>query len=744
MSRPTILTRGGGPCLALLAGAAWLACCTTLPPEGQTARAPEAPQPAEQMSEKLTDPRSGPVSAGSPRAGNSVPADPDPAQQQRWAMRADDQRDLEAGRAAEQLRQQPPSPAAPPPTGKPSDPADARTGTGSPPPPPGAPPPASSRPARENDADRKRAMAEAAAPDPKAEAPGPKLRDEAKADRAIAIPRDTELWIIQRPRQGRAHAAAALTKEKDAFDAAGLGAVRLGAKGELVRQPLTMLDGSVRAQVNGVAAQVVVRQKFSNPFPEAVEAVYMLRLPDDAAVCDFVMTVGKRQIRAVVRERAEAAEIYSQAVRQGHAAVLLASDGDNLFTQNIGNIPAGGEVDVAMTYFQGVPYVDGAFELALPGGMRGTSPLELTIEPGAPLASVASPTHPVNARMSHRGTRAEVSLAAGGPASDGEIRVRWETSGGGVRLAGSAASAGEGERYFNLAVLPPADADLPAARGINLVFLLDRSPTLGDAGFRIADSLVGAAEHMTTPGESAKADVVARLDMDPAAPALQAQRLLAEMPADGRRRQVVLLTDGRFPGALDLLAALQRQGARTSNRFSVVAIGPSPDLAVCSALARAGRGRVIAATSQEAATPAAWSLLLTAGRPALTNVRIDVVGSGEAEVYPSVLPDLVAGRSLSVSGRITGGGATDPVRVKVTGDWLGERRTYEIELPITAAVASEPTATSRLWARRAVAEMCSYLPLATDAPAAARARALALRHGVVSGYTALICVDAVK
>ena len=48
---------------------------------------------------------------------------------------------------------------------------------------------------------------------------------------------------------------------------------------------------------------VEVTQQFANPFSEKNEALYVFPLPEDAAVNDFLMTIGSRTIRGVIRER---------------------------------------------------------------------------------------------------------------------------------------------------------------------------------------------------------------------------------------------------------------------------------------------------------------------------------------------------------------------------------------------------------------------------------------------------------
>ncbi|MGP1345927.1 MAG: VIT domain-containing protein [Phycisphaerales bacterium] len=130
--------------------------------------------------------------------------------------------------------------------------------------------------------------------------------------------------------------------------------------------PVPLEHTGVSGSIQGSIASVSVTQRFANPFNEKIEAVYVFPLPHNAAVHDFVMTVGDRKIRGVIRERQQAERIYSEARAQGHVASLLTQERDNVFTQKVANIEPGKRIDVTIDYFHTLAYVDGWFEWAFP------------------------------------------------------------------------------------------------------------------------------------------------------------------------------------------------------------------------------------------------------------------------------------------------------------------------------------------------------------------------------------------
>src|SRR5207247_7169586 len=97
----------------------------------------------------------------------------------------------------------------------------------------------------------------------------------------------------------------------------------------------------VKASISGYIGSVEVVQQFLNPYSSKIEAVYVFPLPHNAAVNEFIMTIGDRRIRGIIRERKEAEEIYQAAKRQGYVASLLTEERPNVLTQSVANTEQG-------------------------------------------------------------------------------------------------------------------------------------------------------------------------------------------------------------------------------------------------------------------------------------------------------------------------------------------------------------------------------------------------------------------
>ena len=132
-----------------------------------------------------------------------------------------------------------------------------------------------------------------------------------------------------------------------------------GESGDTRHVPLPLRHTAVDASVAGHVGTVRVRQRFENPFDTKIEAVYVFPLPERAAVSEFLMVIGDRTIRGIVREKEEAEAIYRHARAQGYRASLLVQRRPNIFEQKVANIEPGRAIDVDITYFHTLNYRDG-------------------------------------------------------------------------------------------------------------------------------------------------------------------------------------------------------------------------------------------------------------------------------------------------------------------------------------------------------------------------------------------------
>jgi len=128
--------------------------------------------------------------------------------------------------------------------------------------------------------------------------------------------------------------------------------------------PLAALE--VKGRVDGLLAQVTVRQRFINTFDVPLEATYIFPLPDRAAVNRFRMEVAGRVVEGQLDERGRAREQYDQAVAAGRRAAIAEEERPGVFTLRVGNLMPGEAATVELAYCGVLPYSDGEVTFRFP------------------------------------------------------------------------------------------------------------------------------------------------------------------------------------------------------------------------------------------------------------------------------------------------------------------------------------------------------------------------------------------
>lgn len=468
---------------------------------------------------------------------------------------------------------------------------------------------------------------------------------------------------------------------------------------------LPLVATHLRAECAGGLARYVLEQTFVNVHVETLRVVYKLPLPADGAVSGYAFQIGMRTVSGRVDPKAVARERFEQAIAEGKTAALLEQERADVFTQDIGNIPANETIVARITVDAPLAWLpEGEWEMRFPtvigpryrgareasdatrtsgappevavqiaGGEGGTgvrAQLELTIGDAIIDGKKASsPSHVLTVRAD-----GVIELPKDGAQLDRDIVVRWPVAEREVGVTMNVGRPRHEERHSHLAyglltIVPPA----PDARTANvprdLVVLLDTSGSMSGPPLEQAKKVVGLLIDALGPEDTMDliefSDQPRRWRKTPvSATKSEKQAALAwlrgrnayggtemysgvvealQSARAGTQRQVILVTDG-YIGNEQQIVDLCHDRLPTGCRMHVVGVGSAVNRTLAMSLARAGRGAEILVGLDEDAERAAKRLIDRTALPVLTDVTI--AGDAVAEIAPQHLPDVFAGAPI--------------------------------------------------------------------------------------------------
>jgi Ca-activated chloride channel family protein len=602
---------------------------------------------------------------------------------------------------------------------------------------------------------------------------------------SVFFSKSEELWVISRPVQ--------VAKVYD-DQYPGTGALVVKRDKKEVVLPLKHTD--VKAQISGYIATVDVTQQFENPYDTKIEAVYVFPLPENSAVNEFLMIIGERHIRGIIRERAEAERVYENARAQGYTASLLTQERPNIFTQSVANIEPGKQIDVNIKYYNTLSYMDGWFEFVFPmvvgprfnpaGTTKGVGAVgrwhpgssgqatevsylstgersghdisvRVELEAGVPIEEFECPTHKI---VSGRpgADRLVATLAQNDRVPNKDFVLRYRVTGGEIK-SGLLTHKDERGGFFTMMIYPPASIAQQPRYPMEMVFVIDCSGSMDGRPIAQAKAAVREGLKLLKPQDSfqlisfsmAASKFGSRPVLASPENIRRAQEYLNELNAEGgtmmiegikaaldfyhdpeRLRYVCFLTDGYIGNEAEILEAIQNKLG--PSRIFSFGIGSSVNRYLIDSMAKVGRGAVAYLLPHTDSAPIMADFFNRISHPALTDLQVNWGGMKTKEIYPKVVPDLYAGRPVLLTGRFQG---EAPGSVTVTArNGLGN---VEIVTPVLRNDESATAALTSIWARAKIADLSLSFKNSDR-----EIRKTALDYSLLSQFTAFVAVDSTK
>jgi Ca-activated chloride channel homolog len=582
-----------------------------------------------------------------------------------------------------------------------------------------------------------------------------------------------------------------------------LGLMPTPGSDEIKQVPLPLKHTDVKASISGYIASVGVTQQFQNPYDTKIEAVYVFPLPQDAAINEFVMTIGDRRIRGIIREREEAERLYKEARAQGYRASLMTQERANIFTQKVANIEPGKQIDVSIRYFHTLPYSDGTLRFVFPmvvgprfnppnqtdgiaavaHGSIGTSKqstevsylrpnersghdisLSVDIDAGMTIEKLVSTSHEIVTTPSDKPTRRHVTLSPGDTIPNKDFVL-------GIKLASDTIKPGlltyQDKRggFLSMLIVPPADLGSLPRHPMEMVFVLDCSGSMSGEPINQAKnaikyaldelqpqdsfqiirfsnnaSALGASPLPATPKNiNAGKNYLRKLKGSGGTMMIEGITAALNFPHDKEKLRVVCFMTDGYIGNEAQILKAVKERVGEARIFSF-GVGSSPNRYLMQRMASLGRGTAAYVGLGDDGADVMDSFFQRASRPAMTNLQINWQGAQVFGTFPSQTPDLFVGQPITITGRYKG---APPNQITIQGQAAGE--------PVLINIQTNPTppdnphkALAPVWARTQIADLADKQAYAGDphGELADQIKRLALNYNLVTAYTAFLAVDA--
>jgi Ca-activated chloride channel family protein len=536
-----------------------------------------------------------------------------------------------------------------------------------------------------------------------------------------------------------------------------------GAGGRLVSingRLLPLREIALRGEAAGGLARIVLEQRFYNPHPDPLRVTYQVPLPPEAAVSGYSFQIGPRRVVGEVDRAAAARERFEQALLEGQTAGLLEQDRSSLFTQEIGNIPAGAEVLAELVIDQRLRWLEeGAWEWRCPTvvaprylGAVGRVPdgervtVDVADRPFAVAASLTlairdslsdagaaaghaaqSPSHAIRTRVVSGAT--EVTLADDGARGlDRDLVIRWPAGRPTLAVVLDTGRPAEGRShagsaYGLLTITPPRPDEHAAGLPRDLIVLLDMSGSMAgkplDQARRVVAGLIevlGETDQLELIGfadrpkrwksravrarAAVRREAIAWLERLEAGGGTEMQSGVTEALRPLRpaaQRQVVLVTDGEIGFESEIVGLILRQ-LPAGCCLHTVGVGPAVNRTLTAGAARAGRGAEIVLGLDEDPEPAIRRLRARLDAPLLTDLKVS--GSAVLDHAPRGVPDVCVAAPVLVAVRLRPEGG----HLTVTGRLRDKTWEEQVSVP-TATVGTGNPAVPTLYGRELVEDL---------------------------------------
>lgn len=516
-------------------------------------------------------------------------------------------------------------------------------------------------------------------------------------------------------------------------------------RGQPPQQGVGLTSVEASARVHEQVASTTIRLTLRNPTGRVQEAQVLMPVPDGATIRAMELEGLGEQGIAQILPRDEARRIYDDIVRRSLDPALLEFAGYNLIKTSVFPVPPNGEQKVNLTYEQilhadgdRVDYVLPKSESLLRSGVTWT--FQIDIRGSRPISTVYSPSHDIvieRISESHVIARVPASLAA----EPGSFRISYLHQKGSALTASLMAypdpelGDGKGGYFMLLAGLPVEKPERARQVKREVILVIDRSGSMrGEKIDQVREAALQVIEGLL-PGEAFNiVDYSDTIEVFADKPVIKTEESIVQARAylktlrasGGTNIRDALLEALRMPPTPDMLPMVLfltdglptigersevkiREAVAAANthkrRIFTFGVGFDVNTPLLSHIAEGSRATATFVLPDEDVEVKVGQVFRRLSGPVLSEPVLTFVDDkgqpttrAVRELMPARLPDLFEGDQLILFGQYM---SDQPLRVRVSGDWFGQQRTFEYTLGVDKATTRH-SYVPRLWASRKI------------------------------------------
>lgn len=513
----------------------------------------------------------------------------------------------------------------------------------------------------------------------------------------------------------------------------------------VVRGKLHLKSHAVRVVINNGFATTTIDQVLANDTDRVLEATWSFPLPEDASLSELSIQTDETRMIGEVVEEGEANRIYQKEKQAGESSALAEQNGYIDYRLSVSRVPARGEVNVRIVYYQpldidqGVgrylyPLQDGntsdagmdqsfwSMDKKVSGGMT----IEVELKTAFPIDGLHSPSHSSLTTNQESEDLWRASWAGQGATLDQDFVLLYRLSEDVTARVELLTSryADQGEGTF-MAVITPGEDLEPITHGTDWVFVLDISGSMeGDKLRVMRQGVVDAIESLRPEDRFQVIEFndgsrpLSRAWNQPGtAEANQTLAAVAALQSNGgtdifgaldaayalldadRPSAIILVSDGVANTGPHEYRDFIRMAKAHDGRLFTFVMGNSANATLLGDLASMSGGFAKSVSVQDEVGAHLMMARDRMSHEAMHGVQFEL--DGATAVHPKILPSLYLGQQLVVFGRYRGEGTRE---LKVSARISGEKRTWTVPVELPKLDESNPEL-ERLYAMQAITDL---------------------------------------